>query len=151
MKKIVTFVLFSVSINLIAQSTDSFPVVKAVYVHKDPRLHILGKKEAELNELAAKILERTAMGYRLQVLSSNDRELAMKTKSDLLQKFPEQKVYMFYQSPFVKIRFGNFRTKPEAEIYKKQISRMLGGAPIYLVPERIEVKPEKDFQNDEDQ
>lgn len=151
MKKLVIVIFVFTNMSLTAQSTDSLPTIPAIYVQRDNRLEILGKKEAELNTIAAKMLERTAMGYRLQVLSTNDRELAMKTKSDLLQKFPEQKTYLFYQAPFVKIRFGNFRTKQEAEIYKNQISRMLGGISIYYVPERIEVKPEKDFKEDEDQ
>lgn len=149
MRKVIIFIFCSVCYNLFGQNTDSFSATKAVYVYKDPRLNILARKEAEVNELTAKLLERTAMGYRLQVLSTNDRELAMKIKADLLQKFPEQKVYMFYQSPFVKIRFGNFKIKQEADIYKKQISRMLGGASIYYVPERIEVKPEKDFKEND--
>ena len=85
------------------------------------------------------------MGYRLQVLSTNDRDLAMKTKSQLLKQYPDQKTYLFYQSPYVKIRFGNFKTRPEAEQYRKQISKMLGGISIYIVPERIEVKPEKEI------
>ena len=68
----------------------------------------------------------------------------MKIKSQLLQKFPEQKVYMLFQLPYLKIRFGNFKTKQEADVYKNQISRMLDGASIYYINERIEVKPEKE-------
>ena len=113
-----------------------------VIVHKDPRLDILGKKQAEINALAAKLAARSAMGYRLQVLSTSDRELAMRTKSQLLQRFPEQKAYMSYQLPYIKIKFGNFKTKEEADMYKKRVSRMLGGASIYTLTERIEIKPE---------
>ncbi|MEJ7672394.1 MAG: hypothetical protein WKF59_06720 [Chitinophagaceae bacterium] len=68
----------------------------------------------------------------------------MKTRTQLLQKFPEQKPYMFYQAPYVKLTFGNFVTKQEAELYKKQISRMLGGISIYTLSQRIELKPEKE-------
>lgn len=133
-----------------AQSSDSVQFSK-VEVTKDPRLDILAKKEYDLNELAIKIAARTAMGYRLQILSTNEREFAMKTKSDLLQKFPEQKTYMFYQEPFIKIRFGNFKTKQEADVYKKQISRMMNGANIYYIEERIEIKPDKDAKADSTQ
>jgi hypothetical protein len=128
---------------LFAQTTDSLAVANVV-VHKDSRLDILAEKEAEINLLASKLAARTAMGYRLQVLSTNDRELAMKTKAQLLQMFPEQKSYMLFQLPYVKLRFGNFRTKQEAEPYRKQISKLLDGSSIYYVAEKIEVKPEKD-------
>ena len=52
---------------------------------------------------------------------------------------------MWYANPYIRIKFGNFKTKEDADIYKKQISEMLGGANIYLLAEKIEVAPEKDF------
>ena len=143
MKRFILLLLASNSFSLFAQ-TDSLLPASNVVVHKDFRLDILGRKEAELNAAATAAMARSAMGYRLQVLSTNDRDLAMKTKSQLLQQYPDQKTYLFYQSPYVKIRFGNFKTRPEAEQYRKQISKMLGGISIYIVPERIEVKPEKE-------
>src|SRR5258706_14951862 len=150
MKKIFVFIIVVLpALKIIAQNNDSLSVLETVFIHKDPRLDILAKKEAELNALAAKIAARSAIGYRLQVLSTNDRELAMKTKSELLQKFPEQKVYMLYQLPYIMLRFGNFKSQEEAESYKNQISRMLGGASVYLISERIEVKPEKETKEDD--
>ena len=139
MKKILILILCCSGLKSFAQ-TDSLPFIPVV-VHKDFRLDLLAKKEAELNGIANKLAARTGMGYRLQVLSTNDRELAMRTRTQLLQRYPDQKVYMLYQMPYVKIKFGNFLTKQEAESYKNQISRMLGGASVYVVSERIEVKP----------
>ena len=143
MKRLILILVSLNSFSLFAQ-TDTLLPVSNVVVHKDFRLDILGRKEAELNAAATAASARSAMGYRLQVLSTNDRDLAMKTKSQLLKQYPDQKTYLFYQSPYVKIRFGNFKTRPEAEQYRKQISKMLGGISIYIVPERIEVKPEKE-------
>ena len=145
MKKIFLLLFCCTGLRTLAQ-TDSLPV-NAVVVHKDFRLDILARKEAELNAAAAKAAARSGMGYRLQVLSTNDREQAMKIRTQLLQRYPDQKVYMLYQMPYVKLRFGNFTTKQEAELYKNQISRMMGGASVYIVSERIEVKPEKDFND----
>ena len=144
MKKLIFLLCYSLSHNLFAQNADTLLPVSHVVIHKDYRLDILGEKQAEINLLASKIAARTGMGYRLQILSTNDRELAMRTKTQLLQMFPEQKSYMLFQLPYVKLRFGNFKTKEEAEPYRKQISRMLDGASIYYVAERIEIKPEKD-------
>lgn len=139
MKKILTIIISLIYVQAYAQ--DDTTTINKVIVHKDYRLDILAHKQSELNLIAAKNAQRTAMGYRLQVLSTNDRDLAMKTRTQLLQRFPEQKTYMFFQAPYIKLKFGNFRTKPEAETYKKLISKMLGGASIYFLAERIEVKP----------
>lgn len=146
MKKIIFFILGLTSLQSFAQ-TDS-AITTAVVVHKDFRLDLLARKEAELNAAITKSAARTAMGYRLQVLSTNDRDQAMKIRTQLLQTFPDQKVYMLYQMPYVKLKFGNFTSKEEAESYKKQISRMLGGASVYTVSERIEIKPEKENKED---
>lgn len=144
MKKLLFSILCLTGLQTFAQNDSTSPV--AVVVHKDFRLDILARKEAELNAAAIKAASRTAMGYRLQVLSTNDREYAMKIRTQLLQRYPDQKVYMHYQMPYVKLRFGNFVTKQEAELYKKQISRMLNGASVYTIAERIEVKPEKEIR-----
>ncbi len=138
MKYLMLLFIF-ISSTSMAQTNDTTKEVIPVIIHKDPRIDILEKKQLELNTNYIKVLARTAMGYRLQVMSTNDRMLAMKTRTELLQKFPEQKNYMIYQAPYVKLRFGNFRTKDEAEIYRKQISKMLNGASIYLIEERIEI------------
>ncbi|MGI8584310.1 MAG: SPOR domain-containing protein [Chitinophagaceae bacterium] len=146
MKKLIFSLLCFTGLQTFAQ-TDS-AVAVAVVVHKDFRLDILARKEAELNLAVIKAAARSAMGYRLQVLSTNDRELAMKTRTQLLQRYPDQKVYMSFQAPYVKLTFGNFTTKQEAELYKKQISRMLEGASVYTLSQRIEIKPEKEIKDD---
>jgi hypothetical protein len=142
MKTLFFLIFIFTSFPSFAQADSTNPY--AVVIHKDYRLNILARKEAELNAAIIKSNARSGMGYRLQVLSTNDRELAMKTRTQLLQKFPEHKPYMFYQAPYVKLTFGNFVTKQEAELYKKQISRMLGGISIYTLSQRIELKPEKE-------
>jgi hypothetical protein len=119
-----------------SQSTDTS--AKNVVIHKDSRLDILAKKEAELNSAYSKALEKTMMGYRIQVISTTDRAYVMNVRSTLLKKFPSQKNYLIFQAPYVKLRFGNFKTKEEADTYIKQISKLLNGASVYLVPERIE-------------
>lgn len=117
---------------------DSTTINKNVIIHKDPRLDILARKEAELNTAYNKAIEKTMMGFRIQVLSTNDRAYVMKVRAMLLKKFPDKKNYLIYQAPYVKLRFGNFKTKEEADGYMKQISKMLNGASLYLIPERIE-------------
>ncbi|MEO6904983.1 MAG: SPOR domain-containing protein [Ginsengibacter sp.] len=116
-----------------------------VVVFKDYRLDILQQKEAELNTATFKRQAHTAQGYRLMILNTSDKDYAFKVRAELLQKFPEQKPYMWYANPYIRIKFGNFKTKEEADVYKNQISKMLGGANIYYLSESIEVTPDKDY------
>lgn len=124
-----------------SQSYDSLPQNKVV-VFKDYRLNILARKEAELNAINYKKQAHTVLGYRLMVLNTSDKDYAFKVRAQLLKTFPEQKPYMWYANPYIRIKFGDFRTKEEADVYKKQISAMLGGATIYYLEEPIEVDPD---------
>jgi len=123
--------------------SDSMQYAKVI-IKKDKRIDVLGEKMYAYNAgLAKSIL--SARGYRLMVLSSNDRNLAMKLRSSLLQQYPEHKVYMVYQNPFIKLKMGNFVEKTEAENFRKQLVRQ-GIVPgnIYLLSEMVEIKPVPD-------
>lgn len=141
---LLSFLCFSVS--AFAQNADS---LNKVVVFKDYRLDILGQKEAELNTALLKLQARTTQGFRLMILNTSDKDYAFKIRAELLQRFPEQKLYMWFANPYIRIKFGNFKTKEDADIYKKQISKMLDGATIYYIPETIEVDPGKDFDPDD--
>ncbi len=142
MKKIVS-VIFSlvVSFGLFAQnSLPDSTVVAKVTVNKDPRLDVLAKAEADINIRA----NRFTKGYRIFVLKTNNRDYAMKVRSYLLQNFPDEKVIMTYQSPFIKMKFGDFEEKEDAEKYKNLIMKggvVTGG--VYVIPDTIELKPDR--------
>ena len=87
---------------------------------------------------------RTAQGYRILVMNTNDRKKAMDTKSKLMRDFPEHKTYLVYQSPSFKIQIGNFRTRNDAERLRKQITKMYPSG-VIVIPSTIEVKPEEDI------
>lgn len=115
-----------------------------VTVYKDNRLDALVKKEIESNEIYA-LGPKSAKGYRLMLLNTSDRPLAMNVRAKLLQRYPEQKVYMSFQPPYIKIKFGNFLEADEAEKYRQEIIKTkLVANNIYVLPEIIEVKPDKD-------
>ena len=149
MKKIF-FVLFSFftafqamaqTVTVIAKDTAN---LGKVTVYKDNRLDALVKKEIESNEIYS-LGPKSAKGYRLMLLNTSDRPLAMNVRAKLLQRYPEQKVYMSFQPPYIKIKFGNFLEPGEAEKYRKEIIKTkLVANNIYVLPEIIEVKPDKD-------
>ena len=118
----------------------------SVKIIKDSRIDILAAKQAEFNSR-----NRTAAkGYRLMVINSRDKDLVMKVRAQLLQRYPEQKIYMSFQAPYIKIKFGNFVEKDEAEKYKKMLTTSnLVSTSIYMVPEMVEVKPDKNKEKEE--
>ncbi|HRO05039.1 MAG TPA: SPOR domain-containing protein [Ferruginibacter sp.] len=129
---------------------DSTQKVNNVTVLKDPRLDELAHKMSEYNELMNLRKARTGKGYRLMVLTTSDRAQAMSVRTSLIQQFPDHKVYMIFQSPFIKLKFGNFVEKKDAEDVRKQLikSGIITGN-IYILPETIEVKPEAALSEEE--
>ena len=150
MKK--TIILFFAALySMAAMAQNDTAATGKVTVYKDARLDILAKKEAEFNKATVGLGSKVAKGYRLLVVSSNDKNYAMNVRTQLLQRFPEQKPYMSFQPPFIKIKFGDFVEKSEAERYKKMItSSKIVSTNIYLVVENVEVKIDKNKESDDD-
>lgn len=151
MKKLVGLVLLSfTAFALKAQTVTMDTAVSGkITVIKDDRLNTLERKETAFNEALA-MATKIGKGYRLIVLSTNDRPLAMKVRGQLLQRYPDQKVYMSFQPPYIKLKFGNYVEKEEAENMKKEIlkNKIVSGN-IYVVPEKIEIKPDKNKETEQ--
>ncbi len=138
---ILNLVFIVLAATSLAQSTTADTTKpQKVTVEKDPRLDILAKVEADFNLMATRFVK----GYRLFVLKSDNRDYAMKVRAYLLKSFPEEKVIMTYQSPFIKMKFGDFVEKKDAERYRDMImkGKVVTGN-VYVVPETIELKPDK--------
>lgn len=150
MKRILFLAVLLTAFNgLFAQLPNDTVAAPKVTVNKDPRIDLLAKAQVDINNANIKIAARYVKGYRLFVLKSDDRNYAMKVRSYLLQNFPDEKVIMSYQAPFIKMKFGDFVDKDDAERVKNQIIKggvVTGG--IYIVPDTIEVKPDKDVKDD---
>lgn len=135
MKYLFSLVAFFISVNLMAQNS--------VAVFKDPRIDILVKKQAEVNNISTRssVKRRTAKGYRVLVASTNSRTEAISARTKVLTYFPELKAYMYHQSPYFKVTAGNFLTRGEASAYQKRMSGQFPGG-VAIVNATIEVKPE---------
>lgn len=133
---------FVISFLLIASTT--FAAKDTVIVHKDPRLDVFTAKEAAVNKLTSQMTSSGKYrGYRLQVLNTRNRESAFTAKADLLRLFPTHKTYILFQSPYFKVRIGNFLKKPEAVIFQKQLFKIYGQN-AYIVEDVIEYTPKED-------
>ncbi len=131
MKYIVLLVvLFMASSHLLANDT--------IIVRKDPRLDILSDKQAEINKRSSMMTSSGLYkGYRIQVLSTTNRDQANKIKSDVLSRFTDQKAYLTYNSPYFKVRIGNFINREDAEKFRQQLSKIYPQG-VYVVEDAVE-------------
>jgi len=84
------------------------------------------------------VTKKLVNGYQLQVLNTTDRNEAIKAKSLLLSKYPQQKTFLMFQSPYYKIRFGNFLTQTEAVSYQKKVKSHFTN--VFVIPVKFEIK-----------
>jgi hypothetical protein len=139
MKKLIGLLSLLISLHALAQ-TDT----NAVVVHKDPRIDQLVKKQIEINEFNTRDSRRYISGYRILVVSSNDRNKATNAKSKLYQDQPDLKVYLMYQAPFYKLKAGNFRDRKDAEEYLPYLQKLFPSG-VYIIRDTIEVNPADDL------
>jgi hypothetical protein len=143
MKPILVSLFLLISFSTFSQTmTDTSSVV----IHKDPRIDLLVKKQVEINEETTRNARKVARGYRLLVINTNKRDEAIGAKSKLYQYFPELKSYLYYQTPYFKVKAGNFKEKKEAEGYQKKLNKVFQKG-VFIMSDLIEVKPEKEIED----
>lgn len=130
--KIVTILLSLILISNYLLANDT------IIVSKDSRLDILTQKQAEINKRTGMMTSSGLYkGYRIQVLSTTNRDEANKIKGDVLSRFTDQKAYLTYHSPYFKVRIGNFIKKEDAEKFRQQLNKYYPQG-VYIVEDAIE-------------
>lgn len=127
------------------------PVVQTatVVVNKDPRIDLLIKKKAAINRATKKASARSGPGFRLLVMNTNSRDEAIAAKTKVYTHYPELKAYLQYQTPYFKLKAGNFKTREEAGKYRKLMASMFPKG-IFIINDVIELKPEKEKEETEE-
>lgn len=151
MKSIITFSFFVICLNSYAQTdtTGSQPVdSNSVIVHKDPRLDLLVKKQANINDITSRDARRTDKGFRLMIISTTSRDEAIAAKTKVYTYFPDLKAYLWYQSPYFRVKAGNFKDRKDAEAYQKRMNSYFPRG-VFIMKDVIEVKPGKGGENDD--
>ncbi|WP_018626691.1 SPOR domain-containing protein [Niabella aurantiaca] len=141
MKYILPFLMMFLSCQLMAQSG-------GVAVYKDPRIDLLLKKQADVNNFSTRnaAARRTAPGYRLLVISTNNKAEAIAARTKIYSNFPELKPYMWHQSPYFKVKAGNFTSRQEAQAYQKKLAAFFPGG-VFLMNDVVEVSPENNRED----
>ncbi|OQP55962.1 sporulation protein [Niastella yeongjuensis] len=138
MKYIISCVLLILSHTLFAQTADTNTVV----VFKDPRIDMLEKKQMQINEFTTRDARSRVQGFRILVISTNDRNKATNAKIKIYQEFPELRAYLDWQPPYMKLKVGDFKNRSEAEPYLSSIQRFFPSG-VYIIRDVIEVNPDK--------
>ncbi len=145
MKFIFSIAMIIVATNCLAQKDTAIIVAvdtNSVLVHKDARLDLLVKKQAYINEVTSRDGRRTDKGFRLMIISTNNRDEAYAAKKKVYTYFPELKAYMWYQSPYFRVKAGNFKDRKDAESYQRRFNTYFPKG-VFIMKDIIEVKSGK--------
>lgn len=141
------FALAFLSFSTLAFSQDSswrkYSDTGIVKVHKDPRVELLIQKQAQINEESSRNARKSGKGFRLMIISTNSRDEAIAAKTKVYTYFPELKAYLWHQSPYYKLKAGNFKERKEAEEYQKRLNAYFPKG-VFIMNDIVEYKPEKD-------
>lgn len=145
MKFLLLIVLFFVANGSFAQTdtTAKQPVdSNTVIIHKDSRLDQLVKKQAEINKITGHNARKTDKGFRILIISTNSRNEAMTAKTKVYSYFPELKAYLWYQSPYFRVKAGNFLERKDAESYQKRLNVYFPKG-VFIMEDEVELKAGK--------
>lgn len=62
-----------------------------------------------------RLADSTQKGYRIQLLFADKRADAQQAKQKFLSMYPDCSADLFFDSPYFKVRVGDFKTKLEAQ------------------------------------
>jgi len=121
----------------------SFILVKAqnssvgnVEIFQDDRISGLIEKHIAINSKFKK------QGYRIQIYfdsGNNSKNGAYTAKSSFLSRYPDVEAYVSFESPFYKVRVGNFRTRLDAFCFLNHIAAHYTNA--FIVKGEIDFPP----------
>jgi hypothetical protein len=110
-----------------------------VSIIKDNRIDGLIKRQIQVNEENSRNARRIEKGFRLLVISTTLRHEALAAKTKVYSYFPELKAYLFHQSPYYKVKAGNFKDRKDAELYQRRLE-LLFPKGVFIINDLIEVK-----------
>jgi hypothetical protein len=80
----------------------------------------------------------TASGFRICIYNGNDRKAALSEKLKFMKSYPSFRSYMSYNSPYYKIKIGDFTDK---KIAQKELKSVVTNFPsAFISPDMVTVK-----------
>lgn len=103
-----------------------------VIIEGDERINNLLNKQTKLNKSKDGV-----SGYRIQLKNTSSQKDANALRARFNSAFPNLKSYLNYDTPYYKIRVGDYLTKMESQKDLNEIRKAYSGA--YLVPCHIQI------------
>ena len=97
---------------------------------------VFGTSQLKILDSLKNIQVSTREGFRLQIFESSSADEANRVLKKFNKSFSDS-LYMIFQAPLYKIRYGNYITKQQAEDVKKDL-RNKGYKNIWIVKSRID-------------
>lgn len=119
----------------------------SVIVHKDPRVDLLVKKQIQINEATTRESRKSGRGFRLMIISTSNRDEAIAAKTKVYTYFPELKAYLWHQSPYYKLKAGNFKDRKEAEEYQVRLKNYFPKG-VFIMNDIVELKLDRNKDED---
>lgn len=127
MKRLILFAFTLFAFNAKAQERGKVEVVK------DPRIDTLIARRQSLQ--AKNPAAASPKGFRVQIYNGNVRSAAYAAQAKFLTKYPGMGSYISYNEPDFKVKVGDFRTKLEAEKFRRELQNMFSG--LFIIAEKI--------------
>ena len=80
--------------------------------------------------------DRTLRGYRIQIAALSSRRDAEERQEELEEEFSELPYFISYETPYYKLRLGNFRSRLDA--FETLLELKEAGFDGFIVPDEIE-------------
>lgn len=133
-----------------------------VTIYEDESIkHILGRHMAPprtvYSSADGSIQYYKMRGYKIQAFSGNNQRTS---KNEALHKqglinsaFPGQETVVLFESPFWRLRIGNFEDRAQAEEMMKELRRAFPsfGKEMYIVVDEVKIPINKTFESDDRQ
>lgn len=106
MKKLLLFVLLMIAAGAVPMAAQE------VQLNEDPAAARLFQAWVRANRANPRIA-----GWRVQIMSSTDRQMIETAKTRFRQQFPEVPADWYHEPPYYKLRVGAFRNRAEAAAF----------------------------------
>ena len=89
--------------------------------------HVAAETEATEEEEGTAVVQKVRAGYRVQVFDDNNvrtaKQEAQNRKNQIESRFQHLNVYVSFNSPYWRVKVGDFKSRSEAEAVMAEIKR----------------------------
>jgi SPOR domain len=139
---LLTGILFSVIHCRVNAQTVIRTDTGGIVIYADSRLDTLIRQQKQFNAIAM----RFHPGYRVQVISTGNRESANEVRAKMIEQFPQYHSYLQYHAPYFRVRIGDFLNQQDADSLRDSISRIYPSG-VFIVPDQINMNVVSDKGN----